>query len=414
MSHSYARTRKACFYAYLSMSSIFCLPPLLFVTFREMYGISYTLLGTLVLINFCTQLAVDLVFSFFSKRFNIHRTVKIMPLLTSLGLTTYALVPTLFPQFAYAGLVAGTIIFSTASGLCEVLLSPTIAALPSEHPDKDMSMLHSLYAWGVLLTVIITTLFLNLFGAQYWMYLTLFLALFPLGASYLFSTSPLPPMDVSHNPATASGTKNRTLGLALCILCIFLGSSAENTMSNWISTYMENALGIPKAYGDIIGLALFAVLLGLVRTAYAKYGRNIHGVLLWSMAGAAACYLIVTFTGNVFIALIACVMTGCFTSMLWPGALILMEEEMPNVGIVAYALMAAGGDFGASIAPQLMGVVVDYVSASGWAAELGATLSLTAEQVGMKTGMLVSSLFPILGAVLLIYTGRYFARHKNP
>ena len=40
-------------------------------TFREMYNISYTLLGTLVLTNFCTQLTVDLIFSFFTKYFNI-------------------------------------------------------------------------------------------------------------------------------------------------------------------------------------------------------------------------------------------------------------------------------------------------------------------------------------------------------
>ena len=43
--------------------------------------------------------------------------------------------------------------------------------------------------------------------------------------------------------------------------------------------------------------------------------------------------------------------------MLWPGTLILMEEKIPAVGIAGYALMAAGGDFGASIAPQTLGIV---------------------------------------------------------
>ena len=62
-------TKYACYFAYLAMSSIFSLPPLLFNTFRAMYGISYTLLGTLVLINFCTQLTVDLIFTFFTKYF---------------------------------------------------------------------------------------------------------------------------------------------------------------------------------------------------------------------------------------------------------------------------------------------------------------------------------------------------------
>lgn len=51
---SFKRTKFACFYTYVAMSSVFTLPPLLFVTFRETYGISYTLLGTLVLTNFCT------------------------------------------------------------------------------------------------------------------------------------------------------------------------------------------------------------------------------------------------------------------------------------------------------------------------------------------------------------------------
>ncbi|HIS68537.1 MAG TPA: hypothetical protein IAA58_04105 [Candidatus Gallacutalibacter stercoravium] len=133
-SNNFKKTKYTCYFTYLAMSSAFSLPPLLFVTFREMYGISYTLLGTLVLVNFCTQLTIDLIFSFFTKYFNIHKTLKVMPLLTSAGLLIYALVPLLFPQYAYVGLVAGTITFSVAAGLCEVLLSPTVAALPSDTP----------------------------------------------------------------------------------------------------------------------------------------------------------------------------------------------------------------------------------------------------------------------------------------
>ena len=184
-------------------------------------------------------------------------------------------------------------------------------------------------------------------------------------------------------------------------------------MSNWISTFMENALHIPKAYGDIVGLALFAVLLGLVRSLYARYGRHIYRVLLAGMIGAAACYLTVGLCGNAAVSLAACVLTGCFTSMLWPGTLIFMEENIPHPGVVAYAMMAAGGDFGASVAPQLMGVVVDHVCVSAWAAELGARLSLTAEQVGMRAGMLTAAVFPMLGVLLLAYMGRYFARMKR-
>lgn len=407
--NAFRKTKYSCYYTYLAMSSAYSLPPLLFVTFREMYGISYTLLGTLVLVNFCTQLGVDLVFSFFTKYFNIRKTVKAMPLLTTTGLLIYALVPTLFPQIAYAGLLLGTVVFSVAAGLCEVLISPLVAAIPSDHPERDMSMLHSLYAWGVVTVVTVSTVFLQIFGAKNWMYLTMFWALLPIGSFVLFSTSPLPELSLSQNPEEKA-TRKKHAGMGLCVACIFLGSAAENAMTNWISGYVENALQIPKMLGDVLGMALFAILLGLGRIIYAKRGKNISNALLYGMIGAAVCYLVAVLSPVPILSMLACVLTGLCTSMLWPGTLILMEEKFPNPGVTAYALMAAGGDFGASVAPQTLGAVVDLVTESSWAGSLGAVLSLSAEQVGMKVGMLVASLFPLAGIALLVYLRKYFQK----
>ncbi len=407
------RTKHACYFAYLAMSSIFSLPPLLFNTFRSMYGISYTLLGTLVLINFCTQLAVDLIFTFFTKYFNPHKTVRIMPCLTTLGLLVYALVPTLFPQIAYVGFVAGTVIFSIAAGLCEVMLSPTVAALPSDNPDRDMSMLHSLYGWGVLMVVCVSTAFLRIVGTEYWMILTLFWAMLPIISCVLFCTSTLPEMDLSSASESAEAAKKKNFGLALCVVCIFLGSAAENAMTNWISGYMETALHLPKVVGDILGMAAFAMLLVLARTLYAKYGKNITAVLLYSMIGAVVCYLVAALSPIVILSMIACMLCGFATSMLWPGTLIMMEENMPGVGVAAYALMAAGGDLGASVAPQLMGIVIDKVSASSFALNLSTQMNLPVEQIGIKAGMLVSAIFPILGAILVVTIIRYWKKHAQ-
>jgi len=412
MSQNFKRTKFACFFSYISSAAAFTLPPLLFVTFREMYNISYTLLGTLVLTNFCTQLTIDLIFSFFSKYFNIKKTICIMPLLTTLGLVVYAAVPTLFPQYAYLGLLIGTVIFSISAGLGEVLISPVVAALPSDNPEKDMSLLHSLYAWGVLMVVIVSTLFFRIFGTENWMYLTLFFAILPLFSAFLYFISPIPKMNTKQ-AQSSDKTQKRGLGIILLVGCIFLGSAAENVMTNWISGYMENALHVSKVFGDIFGMALFALLLGLGRTLYAKFGKNISNVLLAGMIGAAVCYLFAGLCANVFLAFIACVFTGFCTSMLWPGTLILMEEKIPNPGVGAYALMAAGGDFGASIAPQLMGIIVDKVSASTWANSLSVTLSMSAEQIGMKAGMLTTAFFPIIGIILLILIKKYFSAKKE-
>lgn len=405
---NYKRTKFACYFAYVGGASVFCLPPLLFATFRELYGISYTLLGTLVLINFCTQLGIDLIFSFFSKYFNIRKTVCIMPLLTSLGLTVYALIPTLLPQYAYAGLVIGTLIFSVAAGLGEVLLSPTIAALPSDTPDKDMSTLHSLYGYGFVGVTLISTVFLQIIGNTYWSYLVLFWAILPIIVSVLFMSSPIPDMQSEQVKTEKNGSKHRTGGLILCMACIFLGACAENTMSNWISAYAENALNMPKIWGDVLGMCLFAMLLAITRTLYAKYGKNIFNTLCISMIGSVFCYVLVALSPNSIISLLACVALGICTAMLWPGTLILMEERVPMVGVAAYALMAAGGDFGASLAPQAFGIIIDKISVTEWAGALATKLSLSSEEIGFKVGMILASLAPLLGIFLLLYMKKYF------
>lgn len=410
---NFKRTKFACYSAYFTMSSIFSLPPLLFVIFHDTYGISYTLLGTLVLTNFCTQLGVDLIFTVFTKYFNVKKVVRVMPLITSLGLLVYALTPMIVPQHAYAGLLVGTVIFSVSAGLSEVLLSPVIAAIPSENPQKDMSLLHSLYAFGVFTVVVITTLFLKILGTENWMYLTMFFAFLPSIAAVLFMTSPMPNMDTDEGEKKSEvSSKTKTIELALCTACIFFGSCAENVMSNWISTYVENALNIDKSAGDIMGMAMFAILLGITRIAYAKYGKNIFKMLLTGMIGAAVCYLVAGVSTGVVVPFVACILTGIFTAMLWPGTLIMMEENVRGAGVAAFALMAAGGDLGASIAPQLMGIVIDNVSISKFAQELSITSGLSSEQIGMKAGMLVTSLFPIIGIVVVLTCIRYFKKNK--
>jgi fucose permease len=411
---NFKTTKLACYTAYFTMSSIFCVPPILFVTFRELYGISYTLLGTLVLVNFFTQLGVDLFFMAFSRYFNAKITVRIMPIITALGLLIYAVIPTAFPDYAYVGLLVGTVVFSISAGLSEVLLSPVIAAIPSENPQRDMSMLHSLYAFGTFTMIILSTAFLKIFGTARWMYLVAFLALLPIVAAIMFMISPMPDLNDEASASKSVGNrKQRAIGLALCVACIFFGSCSEVVMSNWISTYMENALGISKVVGDILGAAMFAILLGIARISYAKFGKNITRTLLISMIGAAICYITVGLSSSVGVAFVACILTGFCTSMLWPGTLIMMEEKIPNAGVAAFALMASGGDLGASFAPQLLGVVVDKVSASNFAVSVGNSLNITAEQVGLKVGMLMTAIFPIIGIAVMLVIMRYFKKNTQ-
>lgn len=381
------------------------LSPLLFLTFRDMYDLSYTLLGLLVVLNFVTQLSVDLIFTFFTKYFNIHKTIKSTPFIAFVGLIVYAVLPRLLPDAAFLWIAAGTVICSVGSGLAEVLLSPVIAAIPSENPEREMSKLHSMYAWGVVGVVILSTLFLMFFGSANWMYLALFWSVVPLAAFLLFLKSKLPFM--SQFGEKKNQTNIFSKGIVLCAVCLFFGGAAECTMGQWASGFIENAIGIPKVYGDIIGVAFLAALMGTGRTLYSKYGKNIINVLLFGMLGAGACYITASLSLSPVVGIIACALTGFFTSMLWPGTLIYVEEKFENVGVAIYALMAAGGDMGASVAPQIVGIISDKFSLTNVASKISEIFYISTEQVSMRAGLLAAGLFPLLGVLCILCMKKY-------
>lgn len=386
---NYKRVRLGCYFAGFSMSAAVNISAILFITFNELYSISFTALGFLVLVNFCTQLGIDLVFTFFSHKFNIERTIKNIPLLVLAGLAVYIAIPMAFPSYAYEGLLIGTVVFSVGAGLGEVLTSPVIAAIPSENPEGEMSKLHSAYAWGTVVVVIVSTAFLSFAGRENWMYLVILWCVVPFICFLLFAKAKIPELDFNE---AAEKKPKKKLGVFLCTMCIFFGGAAECTMMQWVSGFAEKALNIPKTYGDIFGMAFFALMLGAGRTLYSKTGKSIYAVLLLGMGSSAICYIIAALSDSPVIGLLACAFTGLCTSMLWPGTIIYTNEKYISCSVGVYALLAAGGDLGASLAPQLMGIVAD--------------------NAGMKQGMLVSSLFPLAGFAVVFLAQRYFNKNK--
>ncbi len=398
---SYKKLKLACYASNVTMAAAGNMPALLFLTFREQYGISYSLLGTLVLVNFFTQLLIDLIFSFFSHKFNISLTVKLLPVISIVGFGLYALAPLIFPNAVYIGLLIGTVVFSVSAGLAEVLISPVIAAIPAENPDAEMSKLHSVYAWGVVGIVVFSAIFLLAFGEMYWQILPLIFMLIPFTAAILFASSDIPKLST---PEKTSGAAHflKNPGVWLCVAAIFLGGAAECTMAQWASGYLEVALGIPKVWGDIFGVALFAAALGFGRTLYSKIGKNAPRVLFLGSVGAVLCYLIAALSPFAVLGLLACALTGFCVSMLWPGSLIVASDRFPTGGVLIYALMAAGGDLGASVAPQLVGIVADASMKASWSLALAQKLGISIDALGMKLGMLVGVIFPVVATFVCL------------
>lgn len=398
----------ACYGSSFTMAVVSNLPPLLFLIFRDAFGISYSLLGLLVLINFSTQLTVDLIFSAFSRRLNIPALVRSMPVLASVGLLVFAAVPILFPSAAYSGLLIGTVIFSAGSGLSEVLISPIIASIPADNPEREMSKVHSVYAWGVVFVITVSTVALRIFGSHIWYIITIAFMIFPIISCALFFMTRIP--DLQGEGSAGHSLPIRDRKLWLCVIAIFLGGAVECNMAQWASSYLEASLGIEKALGDILGVAGFALMLGIGRSLYASRGVSIEKILFFSSIGATVCYFVASLTTVSLIGIFACAMTGLFAAMLWPGTLIVVAKYFKEGGVFIYALMAAGGDLGASVAPQLTGIIADYVSTLDFAARLGERLGVDAEAIGIRCGIFVGALFAL--TAIFVYR-RIYKRSRN-
>lgn len=398
---NYNRLKWAAYTANLSMSVVACLSPLLFITFRTLYGISFTKLGLLVLINFLTQLGIDLMLSFIPHKFNIKKTVRLIPVLVTIGLLIYAVFPFVFPNHVYTGLMIGTIIFSASSGFNEVLANPLILSIPSDNPDKEISKLHAVYPWGVVGVIIVGTAFLFFVGSENWQWLAMLFLLIPITSTALFFSTDMPEIET---PQKASGIvkllKNKILWL--CVVAIFFGGAAEMIMTQWCSAYLEKSMGIPKIWGDLLGMALFALFLGLGRTIYSARGKSVSRVLIFGSAGAFICYITAALTSNAIVGIIACVFTGFCVSMLWPGSILVSSERFPSGGVFIFAMMASGGDLGAALGPQLLGSVTDKAMTLPVVAQYAEQLSMTAEQLSMKIGILSGAIFPLLAIPFMI------------
>ncbi|MBO4407206.1 MAG: MFS transporter, partial [Clostridia bacterium] len=70
-------------------------------------------------------------------------------------------------------------------------------------------------------------------------------------------------------------------------------------------------------------------------------------------------------------------------------------------GTAMFGLLAVAGDAGCSAGPAVAGKISDLAAASGLASSFG----LTADQFGLKAGILASSVFPFI-----MFCGAFFFR----
>lgn len=375
-------TLYACYIGYITQAIINNLSPLLFLTFHKQFGISLAAISILISINFCTQIAVDLISVKFVDKIGYRASGILSFVISAIGLVSLGLLPNVMPN-AYVGLIIATMLNAIGGGLLEVLVSPVVEAIPLPQKQKAsaMSLLHSFYCWGHFGVVILSTLYFSIAGIQNWMYLPMIWALVPLFDVFLFAKIPLYKLVEEEERVPLRKTLKTGIFWLLFLLMICAGAS-EQAMSQWSSIFAELGLGVSKTVGDLLGPCAFAICMGLSRLIYGKMGQriNLKKFIIGSSLLCVVSYLIAVFSPFPLLALIGCAMCGFSVGIMWPGIFSIAGERCRSGGTAVFALFAVAGDIGCASGPALVGVISNATGGDN----------------GLKTGLLCAIMFPIV------------------
>ncbi|MBQ6267996.1 MAG: MFS transporter [Clostridia bacterium] len=384
----YRHTVYACYLGYITQAIVNNFAPLLFLTFREQFGVGLARISVLVALNFGVQLLVDLLAVRFADRIGYRICIVAAHVFAAAGLGALALLPRLLPD-PFAGLCAAVVIYAVGGGLIEVLVSPIVEAAPSENKAAAMSLLHSFYCWGHVFVILCSTLFFRLCGVERWPILACLWLLVPLANVFYFAAVPIRPPVAASEQLPLGALLRQKLFWILFLLMLCAGA-AEQSMSQWASAFAEAGLGVSKTVGDLAGPCLFAALMGAARAIYGKCGARLplKTAMACSCGLCIVCYLLACLTAHPALGLLGCALCGFSVGMLWPGTFSVAAQTCPAGGTAMYALLALAGDLGCGGGPTLVG---------------RATALFGGE---LKPALLLGLLFPLLMLLLLPFAKR--------
>ena len=354
---NYQSTMYACFAAYVVQAVVNCFAPLLFVTFQAQYGVPLAQITALITVNFLVQLAVDLISAGFIDRIGYRAATLLAHACAAAGLVALTVLPDALPD-PFWGLLAAVCLYATGGGLIEVLISPIIEACPTPNKEAAMSLLHSFYCWGHMGVVLVSTLFFAVAGTAQWKWLALAWAVLPVVNGLAFARVPLYTLPADGQPGGALPVLLRRKVFWVFLLMMLCAGASEQAVSQWASTFAEQALGVSKTVGDLAGPMAFALLMGTARLIYGKYGGklDLDRFMKGSCLLCVAAYLCIALAPLPALGLAGCAVCGFSVGILWPGTYSKASAELRG-GTAMFALLALAGDLGCSTGPTLAGLV---------------------------------------------------------
>ena len=386
MKNKYQKTMIACYLGFITQAITANFAPLLFLTFHRTYQISLGKIAFISTAFFFTQLLIDLFCAKYVDKIGYRKSVVASEVLSAAGLIGLAFLPGLLPD-PYVGILISVIIYAMGSGLIEVLVSPIVEACPFDNKESVMSLLHSFYCWGSVGVILLSTIFFAIFGIENWRILSCVWALIPLFNTFNFISCPIESLTDEGEGFSIRQLFHIPIFWIALILMVCAGAS-EISMAQWASAYVESAIGISKNIGDIIGPCLFAIMMGISRFFYGKYGEKFDLMKFMIASGILCliCYLLAALAPLPFLNLVGCSLCGFSVGIMWPGTISIASKKIPLGGTAMFAFLAMAGDLGGAVGPGIVGLVTQ------------------AANDNLKIGVLAGCVFPavlVLSVLLL-------------
>lgn len=387
---NYKKTLVACYLGFVTQAITANFTPLLFLTFKNTYGIGFEKIALIPMVFYFTQLLIDFAAAKFVDKIGYRVCVVSSQVLSAAGLVLMAVLPELLPV-PFAGILIAVVLYAIGSGLVEVLVSPIVEACPFENKGGMMSLLHSFYCWGAVAVILGSTLFFTVFGIENWKILTVLWAIIPFWNAFNFMFCPIERLVEEDQRMRTSHLLKLPLFWLLILLMICAGAS-EASMAQWASAFTESAMGVSKTVGDLAGPCLFAVFMGISRIVYGKLSEKLDLTKTMLACGGLCvlCYLMASLSAIPIIGLAGCALCGVSVGIMWPGTISISSQKCPRGGTAMFAFLALAGDLGATVSPSLVGGISNMAGGN------------------LKAGLFAATAFPLLLIFGLIFLHRKF------
>ena len=376
--NNYKKTLIACYLGFVTQAISANFAPLLFLTFKNTYGITLEKIAMIPMVFYLTQLFVDYAATEFADKLGYRICVVASQVLSAFGIASMCILPEIMPT-PFSGILISVILYAIGSGLIEVLVSPIVEACPFENKSGMMSLLHSFYCWGAMGVILGSTLFFTIFGINNWKILTLIWAIIPLYNAFNFIKCPIDRLPDSDESMGIRQLFQMPLFCLMILLMVCSGAS-EACMAQWASAFTESALGVSKTVGDLAGPCLFAMFMGISRMLYGKFSEKLDLIKVMLSCGilCTVCYLLASLSTLPILGLIGCALCGSAVGIMWPGSISISSQKCPRGGTAMFAFLALAGDLGAMISPAMVGSLAERAGGN------------------LKIGLFVATIFPIV------------------